>query len=135
MLVIANLTVRLFHHVITFPLISPIHNTHTPTITFHNHQAISLYDLEEPSKPSNESKFSIYLSDEEETTSDNTYKIMAKDDQNDSYENEDTYVDSSDQDFAKKNKMKNSLPFILTQYPIGHKNNEKKKNNNISDKQ
>ena len=107
------------------PVISPIHNTHTPNITFHNHQAISLYDLEEPSKPINESKFSIYLSDEEETTSDNTYKIMAKDDQNDSYENEDTYVDSSDQDFAKKNKMKNSLPFILTQYPIGHKNNEK----------
>ena len=93
-----------------------------------------MYDLEEPSKPSNESKFSIYLSDEEETTSDNTYKIMAKDDQNE-YEKEDTYVNSSDQDFAKRNRMKNSLPFILTQYPIGHKNNEKKKDNNISHKQ
>ena len=99
--VIANVTARLFHHVITVPVISPTHNTHTPTITFHNHQAISLYDLEEPSKPINESKFSIYLSDEEETTSDNTYKIMAKDDQNDTYENEDTYVDSSDQDLQR----------------------------------
>ena len=59
---------------------------------------------------------------------------MAKDDQNE-YEKEDTYVNASDQDFAKRNRMKNSLPFILTQYPIGHKNNEKKKDNNISHKQ
>ena len=36
---------------------------------------------------------------------------------------------------CKEEYNENSLPFILIQYPIGHKNNEKKKDNNISHKQ